>query len=155
MALLAHEGGQSAVITNREMASLLQSVTSRADKLFVMYDAGYSGGPVDIPPVMRMRGLANLNDEGLLRPKFASALEDCGRPVSVKTGDLMVEFNNKGALPQDVINIVSSRDNEVSFDDAQKGGLATQYVRDCMLRDALDLDKSGAISMDEIRQCAQ
>ena len=78
MALLAHEGGQSAVITNREMASLLQSVTSRADKLFVMYDAGYSGGPVDIPPVMRMRGLANLNDEGLLRPKFASALEDCG-----------------------------------------------------------------------------
>ena len=155
MALLAHEGGQSAVITNREMASLLQSVTSRADKLFVMYDAGYSGGPVDIPPVMRMRGLANLNDEGLLRPKFASVLEDCGRPVSVKTGDLMVEFNNTGALPQDVIHIVSSRDNEVSFDDAQKGGLATQYVRDCMLRDALDLDKSGAISMDEIRQCAQ
>ena len=67
----------------------------------------------------------------------------------------MVEFNNTGALPQDVIHIVSSRDNEVSFDDAQKGGLATQYVRDCMLRDALDLDKSGAISMDEIRQCAQ
>ena len=154
-ALLAYEGGQSAVITNREVASLLQSVTSRADKLFVMYDAGYSGGLVSIPPVMRMRGLANLNDEGLLRPKFASISEECGRPVNVKTRDLMVELNNKGVLPQDVIHIAASRDNEVSFDDAQKGGLATQYVRDCMLRDALDLDKSGAISMDEIRQCAQ
>lgn len=154
-ALLAYEGGQSAVITNREMTSLLQSVTSRADKLFVMYDACHSGGLVDIPSVARMRGVANLNDEGLLRPKFASISEQCGRPVNVKTRDLMVELNNKGALPQDVIHISASRDNEVSFDDAQKGGLATQYVRDCMLRDALDLDKSGAISMDEIRQCAQ
>ena len=154
-ALLAYEGGRSAVITNREMASLLQPVTSRADKLFVMVDAGYAGGLDTVPPVMRMRGLANLNDEGLLRPKFAAISEECGRPANVKTRDLMVELNNKGALPQDVIHIVSSRDNEVSFDDAQKGGLATQYVRDCMLRDALDLDKSGAISMDEIRQCAQ
>ena len=45
--------------------------------------------------------------------------------------------------------------NEISFDDELKGGLATQYVRDCMLRDAKDLDGSGAITMDEIRQCAQ
>ena len=154
-ALLAYEGGQSAVITNREMASLLQPVTSRADKLFVMVDASHSAGPVTIPHVMRMRGLANLNDEGLLRPKFASISEECGRPVNVKTRDLMVELNSKGALPQDIIHIAASRDDEVSFDDAQKGGLATQYVRDCMLRDALDLDRSGAISMDEIRQCAQ
>ena len=154
-ALLAYEGGRSAVITNREMASLLQPVTSRADKLFVMVDAGYAGGLDTVPPVMRMRGLANLNDEGLLRPKFASISDECRRPVNVKTRDLMVELNDMGALPQDIIHLSASRDNEVSFDDAQKGGLATQYVRDCMLRDALDLDKSGAISMDEIRQCAQ
>ncbi|MBC7610307.1 MAG: DUF4384 domain-containing protein, partial [Polaromonas sp.] len=105
--------------------------------------------------VMRSRGIGNPNDEGLLRPKFAAISEECGRPVNVKTRNLMVEMSNKGALPQDIIHISASRDNEISFDDSLKGGLATQFVRDCMLRDAVDLDKSGAISMDEIKQCAQ
>ena len=154
-ALLAYEGGQSGNITNREMTSLLQTITSKTDKLFVMYDACHSGGLVNIPPAVRTRGLGNANDEGLLRPKFASISEECGRPVNVKTRNLMVELNDKGALPQDVIHISASRDNEISFDDEQKGGLATQFVRDCMIRDAVDLDKSGAISMEEIRQCAQ
>jgi len=154
-ALLAYEGGQSGTITNREMTSLLQTITSKTDKLFVMYDACHSGGLVNISPAMRTRGLINSNDEGLLRPKFASISEECSRPVNVKTRNLMVELNAKGALSQDVIHISASRDNEISFDDEQKGGLATQFVRDCMLRDAVDLDKSGAISMDEIRQCAQ
>lgn len=154
-ALLAYDGGQSGVITNHEMTSLLQSITGKTDKLFVMYDACHSGGLVNIPPVMRTRGLANANDEGLLRPKFASITEECGRPVNIKTRNLMVELNNKGALPQDIIHISAARDNEISFDDEMKGGLATQYVRDCMLRDAVDLDGSGAISMDEIKQCAQ
>ena len=154
-ALLAYEGGQSGNITNREMTSLLQTITKKTDKLFVMYDACHSGGLVNIPPALRTRGLLNTNDEGLLRPKFSSISEECGRPVNVKTRNLMVELNDKGALPQDVIHISASRDNEISFDDEQKGGLATQFVRDCMIRDAVDLDKSGAISMDEIRQCAQ
>jgi len=154
-ALLAYEGGQSGNITNREMTSLLQTITSKTDKLFVMYDACHSGGLVNIPPALRTRGLVNTNDEGLLRPKFSSISQECGRPVNVKTRNLMVELNEKGALPQDVIHISASRDNEVSFDDEQKGGLATQFVRDCMIRDAVDLDKSGAISMEEIRQCAQ
>jgi hypothetical protein len=154
-ALLAYEGGQSSLITNREMTGLLQSITGKTDKLFVMYDACHSGGLVNTPPEIRTRGVANLNDEGLLRPKFSAISEECGRPVNVKTRNLMVEMNTKGALPQDVIHISAARDNEISFDDANKGGLATQYVRDCMLRDAVDMDKSGAISMDEIRQCAQ
>ena len=154
-ALLAYEGGQSGNITNREMTSLLQTITSKTDKLFVMYDACHSGGLVNIPPALRTRGLVNTNDEGLLRPKFSSISQECGRPVNVKTRNLMVELNEKGALPQDVIHISASRDNEISFDDEQKGGLATQFVRDCMIRDAVDLDKSGAISMEEIRQCAQ
>ena len=153
--LLAYDGGQSGNITNREMTSLLTNITGKTDKLFVMYDACHSGGMVNIPPAMRTRGLGNANDEGLLRPKFVSISEECSRPVNVKTRNLMVELNDTGALPQDVIHISASRENEISFDDELKGGLATQFVRDCMLRDAQDLDKSGAISMEEIRQCAQ
>ncbi len=153
--LLAYDGGQSGNITNREMTSLLSTITAKTDKLFVMYDACHSGGLVNIPPVVRTRGFSNANDDGLLRPKFSAVSEECGRPVNVKTRNLLVELNEKGTLPQDVIHISASRDNEISFDDELKGGLATQFVRDCMLRDAVDLDNSGAISMEEIRQCAQ
>ncbi len=154
-ALLAYDGGQSGTITNREMSDLLKPITAKTDKLFVMYDACHSGGIVKTADVLRTRGFTNTGDDGVLRPKFSSISEECGRPVNVKTRNLVVEQVSKGALPQDVIHISASKDNEISFDDANKGGLATQFMRDCMLRDAKDLDGSGAISMDEIRQCAQ
>ncbi|MCJ0764602.1 caspase family protein [Variovorax terrae] len=154
-ALLAYDGGQSGTITNREMADLLKTITGKTDKLFVMYDACHSGGLVNLASGARTRGLANANDEGLLRPKFSAISEECGRPVNVKTRNLLVESTAKGALPQDIIHLSASRDNEISFDDELKGGLATQFMRDCMLRDARDLDDSGAISIDEIKQCAQ
>jgi hypothetical protein len=154
-ALLAYDGGTRGTITNHEMASMLKTITNKTDKLFVMYDACHSGGLVQAASSVRTRGLRNANDEGLLRPKFASISEECGRATNVKTRNLAVEVTAKGGLPQDIVHISASRDNEVSFDDEQKGGLATQYMRDCMLREAKDLDNSGAISMDEIRQCAQ
>lgn len=154
-ALLAYDGGSSGMITNHEMADLLKTITNKTDKLFVMYDACHSGGLAQAATSVRTRGVLNLNDEGLLRPKFASISEECGRPVNVKTRNLLVETTATGVLPQDIIHVSASRDNEISFDDELKGGLATQYMRDCMLRDAVDLDNSGAISMDEIRQCAQ
>ena len=154
-ALLAYDGGQSGTITNHEMADLLKTITNKTDTLFVMYDACHSGGLVQAASSVRTRGFSNKNDEGLLRPKFSSISEECGRPVNVKTRNLLVETTAKGALPQDIIHVSASRDNEISFDDELKGGLATQFMRDCMLRDAKDLDNSGAISMDEIRVCAQ
>ncbi len=164
-ALMGYEGTSKALLTNREMANLLKPITNKTDKLFVMYDACHSGGIVSNASTVRTRGLGmagsrmdplgNGNDEGLLSPRVANISEECGRPVNVKTRNLLVESVSTGALPQDIIHISASRDNEVSFDDSLKGGLATQFVRDCMLRDAVDLDKSGAISMDEIRQCAQ
>ena len=154
-ALLAHDGGQSGTITNREMADLLKTITNKTDKLFVMYDACHSGGLAQAATAARTRGLRNDNDEGLIRPKFSSITEECGRPINIKTRNLLVEASAKGALPQDIIHVSAARDNEISFDDELKGGLATQFMRDCMLRDAKDLDNSGAISMEEIRQCAQ
>lgn len=154
-ALLAYDGGQSGMITNREMADMLKTITNKTDKLFVMYDACHSGGLVQNASAVRTRGLTNVNDEGVLRPKFSSISEECGRPVNIKTRNLVVEAVAKGGLPQDIIHVSASRDNEISFDDELKGGLATQFMRDCMLRDAKDLDNSGAISMEEIKMCAQ
>ncbi len=154
-ALLPYDGEKSGMLTNREMADLLKTITNKTDKLFVMYDACHSGGLVQSASAVRTRGITNKNDEGTLRPKFSSISEECGRPVNMKTRNLLVEAETKGVMPQDIIHISASRDNEISFDDELKGGLATQFMRDCMLRDARDLDGSGAISIDEIKQCAQ
>jgi hypothetical protein len=154
-ALLPYDGMSKGTISNKEMASLLSTMTQKTDKLFVMYDACHSGGLVAPALTARTRGILNTNDEGALRPKFAGTSEMCGNPVNVKTRGLVNEQVNRGALPQDIIHLSAARDNEISFDDEQKGGLATQYMRDCMLRDAKDLDGSGAITIDEMRQCAQ
>ncbi len=154
-ALLPYDGMSKGTITNREMAGLLSSITQKTDKLFVMYDACHSGGLVPPSAAARTRGILNGNDEGALRPKFAGTSEICGNPVNIRTRGLVNEQVSRGALPQDIIHLSAARNNEISFDDEQKGGLATQYMRDCMLRDARDLDGSGAISIDEIRQCAQ
>ena len=153
--LLAHDGGVSGTITNREMAELIKPISSKTDKLFVMYDACHSGGVIEANPAMRSRGIAVAGDDGLLRPKFSPGSEECGRPVNIKTRNLLVESVDRGVLAQDIIHLSSSRDNEISFDDELKGGLATQFMRDCMLRDAKDLDDSGAISIEEVRACAQ
>lgn len=154
-ALLAHDGGQNGTITNRQMADLLKPMTGKTDKLFVMYDACHSGGLVGNMPEARTRGFTLPTGEGTLRPKFAAISEECGEPVNVRTRNLVVEAVAQGGLPQDIIHLSASRDNEVSFDDANKGGLATQFMRDCMLGDAKDLDRSGAITIDELRICAQ
>ncbi|MEY2953195.1 MAG: hypothetical protein RLZZ401_1282 [Pseudomonadota bacterium] len=154
-ALLAYDGGAAGTVTNRELAALLKPLTQKADKLFVMYDACYSGGVAQLAPTARERGLANQNDEGRLRPKFALTSEECSRPTNVRSLSLVDASAAQGTQPQDIVHVSASRDSEISFDDEHKGGLATQFMRDCMLRDALDLDGSGAITIDEIRQCAQ
>jgi hypothetical protein len=156
-ALLAYDGGQSGMISNHEMAGLLAGITNKTDKLFVMYDACHSGGVAQAAVTQRTRSISSAGngEEGALRGKFVTTVEECGRPVNVKTRNLLVEATAKGALPQDIIHLSASKDNEISFDDEAKGGLATQYMRDCMLRDAKDLDNSGSISIEEIRQCAQ
>jgi len=151
-ALYAYDGG---VISDPEMADALRTITEKVDKLLVMYDASYSGGNTPATAAVRTRGSTNANDDGALRPKYVITSQQCDRTVNAKARNFLSQATARGALPQDIIHFGASRDDEVGLDDELKGGIATQFMRDCMLRDAKDLDNSGAISMDEIRQCAQ
>lgn len=157
-ALSTYDGGTwKGMVLHKEMAQLLQPIVQKTDKLFVMYDACHSGGLLSQMP--KPRGVAdghvNDNDEGALRGRFTETSESCARPSNVRPRSLLDEATAQGAFPQDVVFLSAARPDEVSLEDQQKGGLATQFVRDCLLRDAVDLDASGAISMDEIQQCAQ
>ena len=148
--LLTHDGQ---AITNQELAQATQKVTASADKVITMIDACHSGGIATGKAATRSIGGIEF------KPKFtfkaSSAADACSQPSNLKTRGLLGETTRLGALQENVVQITSSRPDEVSFDEPGKGGLATQGVRDCLLGKATDTDGSGAVSLAEIQQCAQ
>ncbi|MBI1891549.1 MAG: caspase family protein [Burkholderiales bacterium] len=141
-------------LTNQRMAALLKPISDKTDKLFVFYDACHSGGVVDKPLTTRsFTGSAFAK----LTPKYSPAgvPSFCATPANLRTRSFTDQASKQGALPQNIVEVSSSRQDEISFDDETGGGLATQAWRDCMLSDAEDIDNSGAISVDEIAACAQ
>lgn len=140
-------------ITNTEVGDLLSPIASKTDKLMVFYDACHSGGIANQP----LRTRAMTGALSALTPKFAGGLssEACAVPSNMKTRSLSNALGAKGILPGNIVSIAASRPDEVSFDDARSGGLATVAWRDCMLGKAKDLDQSGSVNVEEITRCAQ
>jgi 2-oxoglutarate dehydrogenase E2 component (dihydrolipoamide succinyltransferase) len=75
----------------------------------------------------------------------------------MKTRSLTGELAKAGTPPppKNMVYIAASRADEVSFDNPNRGGLATTAWRECMLGKAKDTDSSGALSVEEIASCAQ
>jgi hypothetical protein len=146
--LLTYEG---ATITNQEFAGATQKIATSSDKFITLVDACHSEGVV--PPKTR----ALLQDR--LTPKFYMKSGTSGDACSVisnyKTRSLLPEVTKLGALKENFVQVSSSRPDEVSFDEPDKGGLATQGIRDCLLGQARDTDQSGAVTLEEVQQCAQ
>jgi DNA segregation ATPase FtsK/SpoIIIE-like protein len=143
----------SQAIVNREFAALAQPISMKADKVILMFDACHSGGVGMAPSVNRSWP----GGSAVMRPKFFvkadAAPNSCSRPSNMRSRSVL--GNSLDRLPENVVQITSSRFDELSFDEAGKGGLATQGVRACMLGGAKDLDGSGAITLGEIEACAQ
>lgn len=141
------------VISNVEVSELLSPIAGKTDKLLVFYDACHSGGIANQP--LRTRSF-NLADT-VLTPKFSGNLspEVCAKPSNLRTRSLSTELSSKGILPDNIVSIAASRPDEVSFDDARSGGLATVAWRDCLQGKAKDLDGNGLLSVEEITNCAQ
>lgn len=133
--------------THREFARLLKPVSDKADKLFVVYDACHSGGA--------KQSAASRSLLGDWRPKMSGVSEQCSQPSNVKTRSFSQAVTAAGMGLGDVVHIASSRPDEVSFDNPQSGGLATQSLLQCLRGQAKDLDGSGAITAEELVHCAQ
>lgn len=150
--LLASDG---VALTNRQVSELVTPIANKTDKLMVFYDACHSGGVVNQP--MKTRSLKLGNET--LSPKFVAQVspEICSTPSNMKTRSLTGELAKAGTPPppKNMVYIAASRADEVSFDNPNRGGLATTAWRECMLGKAKDTDSSGALSVEEIASCAQ
>ena len=148
--LLTYEGS---TISNQEFAGATQKIAKSSDKFITLVDACHSEGVV--PPKSQTRAL--LQDQ--LMPKFymksGSTADACSVISNYKTRSLLPEVTKLGALKENFVQVSSSRPDEVSFDEPGKGGLATQGIRDCLLGQAKDTNQSGAVTLEEVQQCAQ
>ena len=146
--LLTYEGS---TISNQEFAGATQKIAKTSDKFITLVDACHSEGVV--PPKTR----ALIKDQ--LTPKFymksSTAADACSVISNYKTRSLLPEVTKLGALKENFVQVSSSRPDEVSFDEPDKGGLATQGIRDCLLSQAKDTNQSGAVTLEEVQQCAQ
>ena len=146
--LLTYEGS---TISNQEFAGATQKIAKTSDKFITLVDACHSEGVV--PPKTR----ALLKDQ--LTPKFymksGTTADACSVISNYKTRSLLPEVTKLGALKENFVQVSSSRPDEVSFDEPDKGGLATQGIRDCLLGQAKDTNQSGAVTLEEVQQCAQ
>jgi hypothetical protein len=146
------------LITNEEIASATQKLKDNTDKTIVLFDACHAGGVLKTALQTRSAGSASASS---FAPKFVSkgSLDDvmaCRNATNFQTRGLFDQATRLGALQENLVIISSARPDEVAWDEGSgAGGIATQALRDCLLGQAKDTNASGAITLEEIRACAQ
>lgn len=141
---------QHDLISEAELAGYTSKISEKADKAVVMVDACFSGGVV----ASRTRSLSQIAD---IRAKFVPPAGDkCDVAVNQTVTRSFAPAMQRLGIPQEnFVQISAANYNEVSWDNEQLGGLATHSLGQCLLGDAKDINRSGSITLDEVRQCAQ
>lgn len=153
-ALVPSDAGSSskgALLTQEDIAADLAPAYAKADKVFVFIDACHSGGVQ-----LSKRAAIGSSEDGLWSPKFTAldAPESCRVASNVRTRTINDAAKSRGAPGRNVVQLSSSRPDEVSLDSPQLGGLATSSWRYCSTY-AEDVDGSGSLSVAEIAACVQ
>jgi len=140
-ALLAADGQ---AMLDEELEARLRRLAERARRVVSFFDACHSGG-------VTTRALST---DGLT-PRFwaKSGTASCNPPSNAIARLTVTRSLGSGA--GNFVHIAAARADEVSLDDPKRGGLATQAWLECLGGEARDLDGSGGLSVDELRQCAQ
>lgn len=134
---------------DRELQDNLEKLSQTAKKVIVFADACHSGGAAT----------RSVSLKGELSPKNATAPgsspQACSVPVNVLTRSIQSKSATPGSGGQNFVYIAAAKEDEVAFDSAKTGGVATQAWLACMRGEAQDQDKSGALTAKELVDCAQ
>lgn len=136
--------------TDAELSARLHELSGKAKRLIVFIDACHSGG-------VTTRGVHQSGKPSRFKPKYWSKgmTDACSKPTNVIEQNIGQKTRSVGSGDQNYVYVSASRNDEVSLDEPGKGGLATQEWVKCISGEAVDSDGSGALSADEIRNCAQ
>jgi len=134
---------------DQELQTNLEKLSQTATKIIVFADACHSGGAAT-------RSIAA---KGELVPKNASlpasGAAACSIPVNVVTRSIQSKSTTPGSGGKNFVYIAAAREDEVAFDSAKTGGVATQAWLACLRGEAEDSDRSGALTARELVECAQ
>lgn len=142
------------LLTQEEIAADLAPAYAKADKVFLFFDACHSGGIQARQSNTRSKRQPS-SDE--LEPKFAlldGTAAHCRTPSNVRIRTARQEAVSRGAPANNVVQLSSSKPDEVSLDSPATGGLVTSAWRYCSTY-AEDVDNSGTLSVGEISLCVQ
>jgi len=144
---------KSGLLTQEDIAADLAPVYAKADKVFIFFDACHSGG---VQATGTRRSIVQASDGEELTPKFSSIDTPayCRIPSNVRTRSVNDAARSRGAPPNNVVQLSSSRPDEISLDSPTTGGIATSAWKYCSIY-ADDTDGSGALSVSEIATCVQ
>lgn len=144
--LLAHDG--QAVMAS-EVSRYLAMLGSKAQQVVVVLDACFSGG---IAGGDALRGQASHSakySRAVGAPGDSKAFDRCAQPVNFRS---LPQTSDRSAvnLERNRVVIAASRDDEVAFDNAETGGLATTALLRC-----LDTEAAAPASFAALAACAQ
>ena len=140
------------VISNTELAQATKNLNKSVDKSILLVDACHSGG---VFKATKTRSALDPSYIAKFAAKDRAGTEVC-TPVNYKTRSWFDETKALGGIEENVVFISSARPDEVAWDQGEGlGGVATQALKKCLLGSARDLNSSGAVSLEEVRQCAQ
>jgi len=132
--------------SDSELEVYLRRIAEKTQRLIVMLDACHSGG-------VTLRSLKTGSSAFI--PKATDLKgESCSKPDNIVSRGLG-KRGEPGQGSANFVHIAAAKDSEISFDQPDKGGVATQAWLACMRGGANDIDASGAISAKEIQACAQ
>lgn len=132
-----------------EMEKRLKRLSEKAQKVIVFLDACHSGG-------VTTRSVGQ--STAPYTPKYwvgKGTAETCTKPTNVVTRGINLNAKSAGSGGNNFVYVAASRDDEISYDQPGRGGVASGAWLNCMAGAAKDLDGSGGISAEEIRACAQ
>jgi hypothetical protein len=140
------------ILLDSDLQQFYQKIENKTSQLLTFIDACFSGGIFN-------NVVSRSIDQPKITPKFwggrsvsSKGEAVCEKPVNVLTR--AIDENQPDSGSTNHVYITASRENEISFDEENSGGMVTVAWRQC-LKSAADLDHSGALSVAEIQQCAQ
>lgn len=126
----------------------LQRLASKASQIVMFNDSCFSGGAA-----------TKAISSPLGKPKFftlkssSSGAGQCGDAVNAKSYRNLIDTTTIRSSTN-MVYVAASADNEVAFA-TPNGSSATQAWQRCMRSSATDANRSGSLTAEELRQCAQ